>query len=294
MKYLLLTLLLILTGCDEEPPAEIPSHLLVKNGGMTFEQGSKKPFTGVSVKYHENGEPEEKVTFEAGKETRKTVFIYDYNGQFKTKVNFIDGKKHGLWENYWSNGQLKSKENYKVGEKHGLWERYHENGLLDRKINYLDGKEDGLWESYRENGKLYLKRNFIDGKADGLWEEYYENGQLLQKGNYIDGKANGVWESYWANGQLNRKGNYIDEERDGLWEWFYDNGQLNGKGNYIAGDREGVWETYGRPMVKIRSYKDGMLHGLYQNFHPQDGYSALDYPKCYQNGKEVNLSICKQ
>ena len=128
MKHLLLTLLLILTGCDEEPPAEIPSHLLVKNGGMTFEQGSKKPFTGVSVKYHENGEPEEKVTFEAGKEISETKFIYYENGQLRAKGNYIDGKEDGLWESYYDTGQLMTKEIYKDGITHGLAKGYQEDG----------------------------------------------------------------------------------------------------------------------------------------------------------------------
>jgi antitoxin component YwqK of YwqJK toxin-antitoxin module len=44
------------------------------------------------------------------------------------KVNYIDEKRHGLYEDYYSNGTPWYKENYINGELHGLYERYSNSG----------------------------------------------------------------------------------------------------------------------------------------------------------------------
>ena len=39
--------------------------------------------------------------FENGKETTEEIFYYHENGQLRSKLNNIDGKYHGLWEEYY-------------------------------------------------------------------------------------------------------------------------------------------------------------------------------------------------
>ena len=123
------------------------------------------------------------------------------------------------------------------------------------------------------DGLVYKPRSLepFTGK-NVLWHRY---SQLLRKGGYRDGKEDGLWEFYWNNDQLESKGNYIDGNRDGLWEYYHENGQPWAKGSYKDGKEDGLWECY-------------------EECYEKDGSVSEDYPKCYQNGKEVNLSICKQ
>ena len=95
---------------ETEQYSEIPSHLLIKNGGLSFEKNSREPFTGVSVKYHKNGQAEEKITFKAGKEISKITFDYHENGELRIKSNYKDGKLDGCLEYYGQNGQRIFKE----------------------------------------------------------------------------------------------------------------------------------------------------------------------------------------
>ena len=140
-----------------------------------------------------------------------------------------------------------------------------------RSLEPFTGK-NVLWHRYSQ---LLRKGGYRDGKEDGLWEFYWNNGQLESKGNYSDGNREGLWVFYWNNGQLENKGNYIDGNRDGLWEYYHENGQPWAKGSYKDGKEDGLWECY-------------------EECYEKDGSVSEDYPKCYQNGKEVNLSICKQ
>jgi len=59
--------------------------------------------------------------------------------QIEDKGNYIDGKKDGLWEEYYDNGQLKAKGVYKEGKEDGIWEVFNEQGKLKAKINYRLG-----------------------------------------------------------------------------------------------------------------------------------------------------------
>ena len=98
---------------------------LVLREGLYYEKFSNVPFTG-------------KVT----DDTRQvSVMALRFLGEIK------DGKREGLWVEYWMNGQLQSEGAYKDGRKEGLWVHHHANGQLDSKETWKDGKRDGPWVS---------------------------------------------------------------------------------------------------------------------------------------------------
>ena len=41
------------------------------------------------------------------------------------KVNYINGKEHGLFEEFHENGQLLTKGNFKHGKEHGMFQTNH-------------------------------------------------------------------------------------------------------------------------------------------------------------------------
>ena len=149
------------------------------------------------------------------------------NGQLYSKVNYKNGKRHGLLEHFDQEGKLVHKGNFKNGKEEGL----HFSNLTSlgysSKTNYKKGEKHGSFEEFYENGQLKNKRNYKNEKLDGPYEYYYENGQLRSKGNYKNEKLDGSFEDYYANGQLKSKGNYKDGIWDGLSENYYENGKLN-------------------------------------------------------------------
>jgi len=76
----------------------------------------------------------------------------------------INGEKIGYWEEYHSNGKLNAKGNYLNGKKYGMWEEYyHLNGELNCKGSYINGKEEGEWEFYNTSSQFEFNKQFIDG-----------------------------------------------------------------------------------------------------------------------------------
>ena len=135
-KVLLILCLVLLSSCS---PKEVASGQLVERQGIKYEVNSTTPFTGVVLKYRDNG-------------------------QLFYKTNHKDGKPHGLEEQYDENGQLNGKGNYKDGKPLSLVQ-YHENGQLAFKIDFKDGKPH-LEESYDENGQLESQSTYEDDVLD--------------------------------------------------------------------------------------------------------------------------------
>ena len=81
--------------------------------------------------------------------------------------------KDSLVEEFHNNGQLKSRGNYKNGKRDGLWETFYWKSNNNPFILH---------------GQLWIRGNYKDGKIYGLYELFHENGQLQEKGNIKDGE----------------------------------------------------------------------------------------------------------
>jgi antitoxin component YwqK of YwqJK toxin-antitoxin module len=85
MRLLTILCLVLLVSCSQEPP------LLLVRDGITYDQKTNEPVTGIVEKFYENG-------------------------QLKWRTNFKDGKLDGLWEWFDNDGNLRSTDTWKNGE----------------------------------------------------------------------------------------------------------------------------------------------------------------------------------
>jgi antitoxin component YwqK of YwqJK toxin-antitoxin module len=67
------------------------------------------------------------------------------------------------------------------GRRHGVWKNYYEDGTLKLKRHYLHGAPHGVWEDYRPNGNLWWRGTFSCGRNLGLFINYRINGSLRDK-----------------------------------------------------------------------------------------------------------------
>ena len=95
-----------------------------------------------------------------------TLFSGELEGMQQGKIS--DGKKQGLWLEFWITGQLKSKGEYIDGKKTGPWLLFYTNGQLMSKGSYLEDMEDGDWLYY-----------FRDGNINRNSSGNYRNGEKL-------------------------------------------------------------------------------------------------------------------
>jgi antitoxin component YwqK of YwqJK toxin-antitoxin module len=87
------------------------------------------------------------------------------------KINHYDpdGRKRGIWCDFFTNGQLYFKGDYVNDEMVGYWEFYYTDGKLQSKGLYKNGLKEGEWKYYHnyDNGKLWYKDYYVNGKKRG-------------------------------------------------------------------------------------------------------------------------------
>lgn len=82
---------------------------------------------------------------------------------------------NGLFKNYSHEGLLLLKCDYVDGKKHGVEQEWFENGTMHKELNYVNGKLDGIQSYFDDKGVMYL-------------QEEYKDSELVCKRKYIDGK----------------------------------------------------------------------------------------------------------
>jgi antitoxin component YwqK of YwqJK toxin-antitoxin module len=70
------------------------------------------------------------------------------------------------------------------GRRDGLWEEYFANGHLHYQGKYINGLYDGEWVKYDTDGSLLFKGHYKKGLIIGFWE-WYDGGILEEIIYYI-------------------------------------------------------------------------------------------------------------
>jgi antitoxin component YwqK of YwqJK toxin-antitoxin module len=140
--------------------------------------------------------------------TRLTV-NGDFNGFFEDrelvndkiimKGHYLEGKKHGKFEEYFPDGKIKSRGEYNGDKPFGIWEYFYDNGLPERTMNIT------------ETDTLVLRLLDKDGNVkvengNGEFEALVQAGQpgkssIVAKGKLVNGKPHGEWTSL-GSGQM--------------------------------------------------------------------------------------------
>lgn len=115
---------------------------------------------------------------------------------------------------------LKSKGEYKDGVRQGVWYFYDSNIIST--VNYKDGEMDGLFESnYRTRPiRKMIQATYEKGKLVGKWVKYSKTGFELELGNYVDGSRDGEWVFRDVYGRLIRRGVYVKGLQQGQWTFY--------------------------------------------------------------------------
>jgi len=98
-------------------------------------------------------------------------FEYYKNGQLKSKLGFVEGKKSGLQEFYYENGQLGYSYNLKDGLIDGHFIGYHQDGIVKEKGNWISGEKTGIWIS-----SIYSEGRSGGTSLSKTTKEYFPNG----------------------------------------------------------------------------------------------------------------------
>ena len=102
-----------------------------------------------------------------GKPATGQVSIYFESGALDFRYNLYNGRKHGLYEEFFENGDLKYWCHFRHGQKDFYDETYDKYGRLIQSDGWHQGLRHGRCESY-ELGQLSAIQEFKNGKRHGV------------------------------------------------------------------------------------------------------------------------------
>ena len=210
-----------------------------------------------------------------------------YNGQVMGVGQFKDGKKAGVWTEWYENEALG--QGFTDDLVTRLYEEEDANGSFSSEElaeqrrkwfeqNWPEGVAKGEALNPQNVIDIYLKirghesdpgqklreTNWKEGKQDGIATEWHENGQKRIERTYKDGKPNGLLTAWHENGQKQAEGNLKEGEPVGIVTEWYSTGQKKREGNYKDGKQHGLWtEWYSTGQKEEGNYKDGKRDGLW-------------------------------
>ena len=249
-------------------------------------------------------------------------------GRIRLRVPFDKGKENGIAYEYdregnlitimeYNYGILKKQEQInrldKQGKKQGMWKDFYEDGKVKSETTFLNGKKTGYEKKYSNNGSLVNIDKFIGDSIQKdapelstkleVRNEYYEDGRIKKTGTYLYDLAEGTHKEYSPEGKITgakiyKEGNLIGEglideagNQQGAWVEYHPSGKLKAKGNYENGIKIGDWIFY-HPNGVIEQKglydKKGHAQGLWRWFY--DSGKQLREEN-YLNGKREGSLI---
>lgn len=263
---------------------------------------------GITKLYDENGKLNKVIPYKNGvenglmREYNKDgvlITVTNFrNGYFQRedKINRVDrqGRKQGLYREYYETDQVKNEGYYKDDLKDGIFREFAMDGRVIKKEEYRMGElvitaeaERDKFEvkrGYYENGNVKIVGTFKKGLPDGVFRQYdekgnldsakvYSGGKLLRQGKMDDqGREQGEWKEFYENGKLRAIGNYVDGKREGIWKFSHENDSLEQIGKFVKGKPEGEWKWF-YPSGALRreeNYKAGKEDGNMKEYD-EDG-----------------------
>ena len=118
------------------------------------------------------------------------------DGGRRYRANYLDDLLHGLFEEWFplakgdSNSLLQHRCVFQKGKKHGLFEMWYSNGLPMYKCNFWNGRKCGIcegWWSLADGGSMEYEHNYLNDEKHGLQKEWNRKGELT-KSYYLNGR----------------------------------------------------------------------------------------------------------
>ena len=240
-------------------PGKLASRKIYKNGDLVLDG------------YYQEGAPDYIWRLSNGKEDGLYESFYHSSGKPKEKVPYSKGQRDGIGESFFETGQVMKHENFVQGKKHGLEQNFYANGKLESERCWQDDRvvedlspckpgSNGDRKEYFETGQLRFLAQAKNGKLDGRYEQYAQDGTQLLKGQYADGERVGEWISKNEKGVLESKVTYKTPS-DYVSQTFFEKGTLESVVH--SRDRHVVEQTdyyqNGKPRIELKLQADGRM-----------------------------------
>lgn len=255
----------------------------------------KDQLHGTQEYYSCDGKIDYTYTYKYG-ELQSEVY-FSHTGDTLGKINYKPKENNFTLTHYFENKQINSKVDYVNGVKHGKYVAYDFYGNIALEGNYTNGSQDGKWTWYYENGNVESIRNYLNGNLNGESIDYFENSIKERAMFYEYGDLAGTWFSYHENGKKMRSTTYENDKKHGKRIFydeseklqlirFYNYGTLIGYSYLDKNSKELPMIPIKNETAKIKSYFDNS--NIARELEYKNGDLVNTYKQYYYSGQLEN------
>lgn len=199
---------------------------------------------------------------------------------------FVNGKKQGVWTEYWSDGTVKQKVNYVNGNINGSYKIFYDsNWKVTNDINEFTFYRNQEWkngvmnleiEDFYKNGALQMSGTLVSPESEKLEGEvryYNEDGGLSQVKTILGGKRHGEQTFYYSSGNISS----IKFWNNGRLSWekqFKENGEQRDSGTFKDGNGTIIIYNKDETIKIVRHYENWKKKR--EDFYDKNYTSLLD------------------
>lgn len=217
--------------------------------------------------------------------------VLSYHNNFLTDREIINnndenGRKQGVWKEFFSNDNIKIEAGYIDNKLHGLYREYNISGRIIKSYRYEMGDlaEENAEDDIKieidnkldAEGKIISSGGYRGDIPVGTHREYTEDEDIIKTKNYNDfgkviakgnvnskGYKQGEWEFYYNGGAVKSTGSYLDNKKERKWVYYYPSGQVEQTGNYKQDKEDGYWEWFyqNADILRTEHFYNGMEDG---------------------------------
>ena len=157
---------------------------------------------GIDTSFYGSGCVQSTQGYILGIKNGKHQVFFDSTGQLRKEENYLNGKLHGLVQEYNRSGDTLLYMNYALDIPHGIQRTYYPDGKRFKVISYKNGLLDGSHLTYTAEGKLELKLSYKEGKKDGVFIFYHDNEKEAGKETWSLDLKNGEFITFNEEGKI--------------------------------------------------------------------------------------------
>lgn len=168
--------------------------------------------------YYPDGSLQSIIHYKFGKETGKSIYMFQRPNTVEIEVEMKNGKRNGAFYRYFENGNLDTYCTYVNDSIEGVETMYTPNGEKSQETTYTHGHRNGPHREYHLNGQIKAEGGFKDDMFDGDWTYYDERGVVVGEGSFKSGS--GTLTSYDAVGKVSRTTQYEKNHKNGREAYY--------------------------------------------------------------------------
>lgn len=230
------------------------------------------------------------------------------SGKIKAEWISVEGKKEGVYKEYFENGNLSKEYIFVQDKQEGRQLRYFNNGNIKEEMDMRKGRKQGEQKIFYESGELHKVITYKNNRRDGGALVYRKTGLLQRESNYKNGRLSGVRKDFWLNGQISTLAKYQNGKLHGEFKTFSPEGKLlkvsyyrNGKpvsnnpsqkGDDIRAISDAMSvkkDFYDTGELKsIAQFRNGLFHGMLKRFFDTGATKSIThYYEGLRNGVQI-------